>query len=228
MSSWLVPLVILNVTAGLALEAYGAGRGWHWAELTVGALTAAHFAYHLARPPVIAGTRIGRDTLLWCLGLATAGELVLSAVWELYTYRASVLPLFVPPGHVLLFLAGLSISHYERCARSVAILVPAAAAAPLIYAVTNGTDFLSVPLFAIFLACLALGRDPKLYAVMFVLALGLELYGTALGAWSWAEDVRGLGLPSANPPLAAGVFYAVLDLLTVRLTRKAQPAASRA
>ena len=57
---------------------------------------------------------------------------------------------------------------------------------------------------------------------MFVLALMMELYGTALGNWVWAAEAPGLGLTAANPPFSAGAFYCLLDLL-VLLALKAWP-----
>lgn len=42
-----------------------------------------------------------------CLVWATAGEIFLSLVWGLYAYRLGNIPLFIPPGHVLLFYLGL-------------------------------------------------------------------------------------------------------------------------
>jgi hypothetical protein len=50
---------------------------------------------------------------------------------------------------------------------------------------------------------------------MFTLALAMELYGTALGNWTWRPVVPGLGIGAANPPFAAGAFYALLDLLVL-------------
>lgn len=50
---------------------------------------------------------------------------------------------------------------------------------------------------------------------MFVLALAMEIYGTLLGNWRWSTDVPWIGLTALNPPLAAGAFYCVLDLLVV-------------
>jgi hypothetical protein len=210
-------LVVLNIAGGLTLEALGALRGWDWAEPLVGVLTTLHLGVYLWRPPRIGATALSRTLLLTCLVLATGGELILSAVWGLYTYRESLLPAFVPPGHVLLFMAGLAVAEHERCGPWVSWLVPALAVPLLGWQLVHGLDALSVPLLAIFLACLRWGRERKLYAVMFVLALLLELYGTALGTWRWGARVPGLDLSSANPPLAAGVFYALLDLLTVRL-----------
>jgi hypothetical protein len=70
-------------------------------------------------------------------------------------------------------------------------------------------------LYALFLACMWLSPSRKLYGTMFVLSLLLEIYGTWLGNWRWAENVPWLGLTSYNPPIAAGTFYCVLDFLVV-------------
>jgi hypothetical protein len=48
---------------------------------------------------------------------------------------------------------------------------------------------------------------------MFVLSAAMELYGTWIGNWTWSRDVPWLGLRTLNPPVAAGAFYCVLDLL---------------
>jgi hypothetical protein len=212
-------LVPLNIVLGLWFEAYGAAHGWLWAEWLVGLVTAFHFTYYFLRPPTIAGTQLTKSALVACLLLATLGELILSALWNLYTYRVSVLPLFVPPGHVLLFLMGLTVAGDKRCGNWVIYLVPLLALPVILFANYSGADFFSLVLFAICLPCLFWGVEPKLYSVMFVLALSLELIGTTLGAWVWAGESRGIGLTLANPPIAAGVFYALLDLLTFRIVR---------
>jgi hypothetical protein len=55
---------------------------------------------------------------------------------------------------------------------------------------------------------------------MFVLSLAMELYGTWLGNWAWHNDVPVLGLKADNPPIAAGAFYCVLDLLVMMTGNK--------
>jgi hypothetical protein len=79
----------------------------------------------------------------------------------------------------------------------------------------SGRDTLGPLLFALFLACLWLSPSRRLYATMFVLSLAMELYGTWLGNWAWSAHVPWLGLTAANPPIAAGAVYCVLDLLVV-------------
>jgi len=53
----------------------------------------------------------------------------------------------------------------------------------------------------------------KLYATMFVMSAAMELYGTWIGNWTWSPEVPWLGLRTSNPPIDAGAFYCVLDLL---------------
>ena len=69
----------------------------------------------------------------------------------------------------------------------------------------------------------AMPRAGRLYAVMFMLSLAMEIYGTWLGNWTWAEEAPWLGFTTINPPLAAGAFYCMLDLLVVATAARARP-----
>ena len=158
-----------------------------------------------------------RLSLIVCVVIATAGECFLSLVWGLYAYRLDNIPLFVPPGHGLLFMLGVLLA--PRLPERMVWAVPLVAAPFVLLLAITGSDTLGVPLFALFLLCLAVGRARKLYATMFVLALAMELYGTWLGNWTWVERAPWLGLATLNPPLAAGAFYCVLDLLVTLFSR---------
>ncbi len=155
--------------------------------------------------------RTTRGAMLLCVSIATGGEMLLSLGWGLYTYRFDNVPPFVPPGHVLLFLLGLRIAQ-----RLPDAAVPAIAATALgygVFAIATGHDTTSAVLALLLMLCLAVGSNRRLYVTVFMLALALELYGTALGSWRWSAAVPGLPLASANPPLCAGTFYCALDLL---------------
>jgi len=166
------------------------------------------FLYWLRR--ATARTQIA---LTACVIYATAGEIFLSLVWSVYDYRLGMVPLFVPPGHALLFMLGGIVA--ARSPGWIVWLTPLAAAPFAGLLLVSGAGTLDALLFAIFLVCLWFGRARKLYAVMFVLSLMMELYGTALGNWTWSTTVPWIGLTTLNPPLAAGAFYCVLDMLVV-------------
>ena len=202
------PLVPALIVAGLFVDQYG-GR---WGQPVV--VVATWIAFLVV---VRASNRAGRIMMLLCLAFATFGEILLSPLWHVYDYRLGTLPWFVPPGHVLLFLLGMSIAPHvsERVVRVLAI----AAASGVTVLATTHRDTLSVPLVIVFLASVALGRERRLYATMFVLALAMELYGTWLGNWQWHTLVAHTGLITLNPPLAAGAFYCALDLLVMLTTR---------
>jgi len=163
-----------------------------------------------------------RFALVACLVIATAGEMFLSLVWGLYTYRLGNIPLFVPPGHVLMLLLGLSLAR--RMPDAVALAIIACAGAYSLAAAAAGVDTLGAVLFLVLAAAsLAMPNHRRLYASTFVLALALELYGTWLGNWSWAREVPGMPLVTTNPPGAAGAFYCTLDALVVATSMRVVP-----
>lgn len=153
-----------------------------------------------------------------CLVWATAGEIFLSLVWGLYTYRLENVPFFIPPGHVLLFWLGLTLA--SRTPNWFVILVPAAAVGYAVVAWPNGIDTISIPLIALFIFCMLQREGRRLYAVMFVAALSVEFYATWMGNWLWHPDVPHFGFNSANPPIAAGSFYCMLDVLVALTVRR--------
>ena len=206
--------IVATIVGGLLLDQHGAS--WGQPLVAVAAWSVLGFVWLRSEPE-------RRPALLACLALATAGEAVLSLAWGLYDYRLRNIPLFVPPGHVLLFVLGMRIA--QRVPRGGEWWI-AAAALPLVALFAwNGRDTFGPLLYGLFLACLALSPSRRLYATMFVLSLAMELYGTWLGNWVWRDEVPWLGLRTANPPLAAGAFYCVLDLLVVSLTaRRPRPA----
>ena len=205
-------LIIATVAGGLLIDQ-------HWA--LYGQVVVSAFAWIVFAALWMRSGRERRPALAACLLIATAGEAFLSLVWGVYAYRLGNIPLFVPPGHVLLFFLGTQIA--ERLPPRSEWVV-AALAAPLVGLLAwSGRDTLGPLLYALFLMCLWLSPSRRLYATMFVLSLAMELYGTWIGNWVWAPQVPWLGLTATNPPLAAGAFYCVLDLLVVSLTAR-QPA----
>jgi len=153
-----------------------------------------------------------RRALLACLVIATAGELFLSLVWGLYTYRLENVPFFVPPGHAMLLLLGLGLAG--RMSKGTANAILGCAAAYALAAGLTGIDTFALPLLALLAAIsLLMPAHRPLYASTFLIALALELYGTWLGNWTWSREVPVIALVTTNPPGIASAFYAVLDAL---------------
>lgn len=214
--------ILAVIVGGLALDSQFGWTGQHLA--TAWACAVWVWLYR-------AGGPAERRSLLLCMLIAGFGEVVLSLVWGLYDYQFGNLPLFVPPGHALLMTLGVLVAARLPVRPTVlVVLLPAVAWA--VFAWAGDLDRLGTLLFLLFAGCLAFGRDRALYSVMFILALAMELYGTALGNWTWRPVVPGLGIGAANPPFAAGAFYALLDLLVLASVsalarRRAPPAAFR-
>ena len=160
--------------------------------------------------------------------LATVLELIGSIVWGAYRYRLENLPLYVPAGHGLFYLAALrvaSLPFLERHARKVVLGVTAGATLWMLYGLAHQPlpDLLGFVTWAIFLRFIVRGRYPLLYAVSFAMTTALELYGTGLGIWRWAPVLPGLMLPAGNPPTGIGAGYAAMDALTRRIVGRLRP-----
>lgn len=204
-----VGLIGATFVIGLIVDQFGGLAG----QLGVGA-----WSWLLALRLIhLAGPR-WRLAFFACLVWATAGEIFLSLVWGLYTYRLGNIPFFIPPGHVFLFWLGVVFAPRvpDLFVRGVAVMATAYAG----YAFYTGFDTISVLLVGLFLLCWAQAEGRRLHSLMLVISLAVELYGTWIGNWAWHVNVPYFELTSNNPPLAAGAFYCMLDVLiglTVRL-----------
>ena len=155
-----------------------------------------------------------------CVGVATCFEALGSIVWGVYRYRLGNLPLFVPPGHGLVYLFGLTATRTPLLrdhGRGFGTAVLAAAAAwaigglTLLPALTGRYDLLGagcLPIFAWFLL-----RSPRhrLFAAIFVAVAELEIFGTGLGNWQWLAVVPHTGVTDGNPPSVIAGGYCVID-----------------
>ena len=171
----------------------------------------------LARQP-----RDVRRQVVVLVCVATALEVLGSMVWRAYVYRLENLPLYVPAGHGLFYLAALHAASLPLLARNAHRIVTAVGLLSTVW-MTWGLlrppvpDLLGFVTWAIFIRFLARGRYPLLYSVSFVMTMALELYGTGLGIWAWAPLLPGLWLPAGNPPTGIGAGYAAMDALSRRI-----------
>ena len=134
-----------------------------------------------------------------------------------YEYRLDNVPLFVPPGHGLVYLAALCLGRSALLAAARRWLVPLTAALALgygLHGVTLAERHDAVGLF--WAGCLVWflwrGRAPLVYVAAFGVVTWLEWVGTALGTWAWAEVDPVLGvITMGNPPSGVAGAYCYLD-----------------
>ena len=186
-------------------------------QLALGILTAA-----LLLALLWAHDHAVRVQTLLVVAIATGGEIVGSLVWGLYAYRLENLPAFVPPGHGLVYLAGLSLATLARGRPGA--LIAAGTAGAVIWGVAGLTvlpaaDVSGAIGCAFLVAVLGFTRRP-VYAGVFLVVAALEIYGTALGTWTWESVVPGLGLAQGNPPSGVASGYVVFDILALALASR--------
>lgn len=166
---------------------------------------------------------IVRTQTMIVVALASAVEYTFSPLLEVYTYRIGTVPLYVPPGHGLVYLAALTLgrsSHVRRFAAPLVAATVAVGGAWAFYglALAPRRDVLGAFWFACLLGFLLWGRSRMLYVGAFVVVSWLELIGTAVGTWAWAPVDPVLGLVSqGNPPSGAAGGYGWFDLYAMLL-----------
>jgi hypothetical protein len=213
-----LPVVTLSIilgwtVGGLWLDGQ-LGRG---GQLALGIFTACLLAALLAfHAPAV------RVQTLGVIMFATIGEVVGSLIWGVYEYRLGNLPAYVPPGHGLIYLAGLSLA--TLCARHPGRLLGTAALGAAVWGIAGVTVLpaadVSGAIGCTFLLLVLLTTRRPVYAGVFLVVALLELYGTALGTWTWASNVPGLGLSQGNPPSGVASGYVVFDVLALALAAR--------
>ncbi len=149
--------------------------------------------------------------------LATIVEYTFSPLLQAYTYRIGTVPLFVPPGHGLVYLAAWRIGHLPFVVRRLPGLAVGVALACTAWAAVALAgprhDVLGAFWGLCLLGFLAWGRQRGLYVGAFLVVSALELAGTALGTWAWAplDPVLGV-IGQGNPPSGAAGGYGWFDL----------------
>jgi hypothetical protein len=154
--------------------------------------------------------------------IASSFEVFASLIWGLYHYRLGNIPMFVPPGHGLVYLTGLKVSesalvrrHGRAFVGAVLVAVVAWAAAGL--TVLHRLDVVGAIGAVCFVAFLLWGRAPAVYGGVFLAVAALELYGTALGTWTWVGVIPWAHLPAGNPPSGVAGGYVLFDVLAIAL-----------
>jgi hypothetical protein len=209
---WLQAYLLIYTPIGLFADSRAAAL---WQQHLLGALTFSVLYLAALKAP-----REQRAQVWTCVAVATCFEIFGSLVWGIYQYRLHNLPLFVPPGHGIVYLFGLLAAQTPvvmRYGRRVAHVVLAGAGAwalagvavlPLMTGRVDVQGALCLPVFAYFLL-----RSPRwpLFAAIFIIVSELEICGTSFGNWYWMPVAPWTHIPSGNPPSVIAGGYCVID-----------------
>lgn len=167
-------------------------------------------------------TPLERVQTLVVVVVATFFEVLGSVMWGVYVYRHGNLPMFVPPGHGMVYLFGLRLTqtrfmraHHRTMVR--AALVAGAAWALAGLTVLDRTDVGGAFGVAVLSFFLLRGRVPHVYAGVFFFVAFLELYGVAMGTWAWKPEIPYTGIPNGNPPSGIASGYVYFDMAAIAL-----------
>jgi hypothetical protein len=154
--------------------------------------------------------------------VATCAEIIGSVIWGVYSYRLGNLPLFVPPGHGLVYLTGLRLSQTRFFRLRPRLLVRIAIVGVTTWALLgltllSRTDVAGAVGAAVLVVFLLRGRAPTVYAGVFLAVAFLEIYGTWIGTWTWAAEIPGIGVADGNPPSGAASGYVFFDIAALAL-----------
>jgi hypothetical protein len=175
----------------------------------------------------------GERRQVWIMvGVATCVEVWSSIIWGIYRYRFGNLPMFVPPGHGLVYLFALRAVRTPLVIRyrdlSVRLALAAATAwavfglavSPFVFHRLDVLGAMWLPLFAWFM------RKPSapIYAAAFFITSILEIVGTHFGNWAWQVSAPISQIPTGNPPSVISAGYCLMDFTSLSIAAALPPA----
>lgn len=211
-------LVVLGwVPLGLGLDTPALGGGTVGRQLWIAAGTWALLLGLLRLEVPLVRAQVGV-----VVAYATIIELVFSGLLHTYVYRLDVpatlsVPMFVPPGHGLVYFGALCLGRSALFARHRRVLVAAVLVVGGTYATwglffSARSDVVGAFWFGCLVWFLFRGRAPLVYVGAFLVVTWLELVGTHLGTWTWGTTDPILHtLTLGNPPSGIAGAYSYLD-----------------
>lgn len=155
------------------------------------------------------------------VAFATAGEHFASIYMGGYTYRLENVPLYIPPGHGMVYLTAVALARsgfFLEHARKIAIfviLVCGLWSAWGVSGIPRQGDQVGAMLYIVLLIYLFKGRSPLVYLAAFFITTWLELIGTAAGTWRWATIEPVFNLSQGNPPSGVAAWYCLVDAVAI-------------
>lgn len=159
-----------------------------------------------------------KEQMVFAVIVAFFGEYLFSIALGMYTYRLDNVPLYIPPGHALVYVAVLYFSkaksiikHRLKLEKVFAIFIFMYATVFLIF--KNDVFGFIMTITTLFILRNK-SRERLFYLTMYISVAYLEIIGTTYSCWKWPATAWGIFdfLPSYNPPSGISLFYFLLDL----------------
>jgi hypothetical protein len=170
---------------------------------------------------------------VWIMvGIATCIEIWSSIIWGIYRYRFGNVPLFVPPGHGLVYLFALRSVRTPFVLARPKLVARAGLICAAIWATFGVTlepllihrlDLLGLMWFPLFVWFMRKPAAP-VYACAFFVTSYLELWGTHFGTWAWQVYAPISHIPTGNPPSVISAGYCLMDFWSISLAAMLPPA----
>jgi len=155
-----------------------------------------------------------------CIPVATLFEIFGSLIWGGYHYRMHNIPLYVPPGHALVYLFGISAAALPLVGRHAAGIRQVVVGIATAWAVAGVTvlpltghrlDLLGASMLPLLAWCILRSRRGTMFAAIWLATATLEIAGTLAGDWTWVTVAPWSHLAAGNPPSAIAAGYAIID-----------------
>ena len=159
-----------------------------------------------------------RHLMIYALIIGFIGEYLFSIVLDMYTYRLSNLPIYVPFGHAAVYARTYTFSKAPVVKKNkkviVRLLTLVISLFALFYLIAFNDIFGFVMTVFVFLILLKRPKDQLFFLTMYIVVAVLEIGGTAYEVWSWPDTAFGFFplLKSHNPPSGISLFYFLLDV----------------
>lgn len=166
----------------------------------------------------IKATNRSGELMIYALLIGIAGECLFSLGFEMYTYRMGNVPVYVPPGHSIIYIVTVyfcregAVKFFRKQLELLfAVLIGVYS---LFFLFFFNDIFGFVLTVFIFFLLRNKPRERLFFYAMYTVVVVLELIGTNYKCWVWPDTAFGLVpfLKSANPPSGISFFYFGLDL----------------
>lgn len=177
------------------------------------------------------GTARARTLMIFATLIGIGGEYLFSLGFEMYTYKNGNVPMYVPPGHAIVYICVYWFTRRPAIVKTKAFWEKSL----LVFAIGYSLFCLIVwtDVFGFLLTGLTLyllkkhPRERLFYLAMYFSVAILEFIGTRYECWYWPPVAFGEidFLPSANAPSGISFFYFGLDLGSLWFYKHTHPKA---